>query len=299
MSESGKSKRSWKDRVLDSWHQPWYVRAASCNNNNRNRDKPTKTARHRKRRALSTATTSEMQSSCAFLHQLPGEIRNAIYKQLLGNRRLSILGSFTSSNKNGITHREISQADNGEFVLARHMHTTKLSILLTCRQIYTEAVAILYGTNCFHLHGLSHLPDFNRFVQIIPHTRMSCIAELTVSCEVDYFEPRHFLAAHMFKMWKRMWKSVALEMSSLRRVSLHLSTLWGVVGFKLNEETYWVKSFLQLRNLDAFELVAHESIMKPHQQLTNDERVENMRDMNAKVDRLKEYCQRVCCKGNG
>ncbi|KAI4258988.1 MAG: hypothetical protein LQ352_000984 [Teloschistes flavicans] len=299
MSESGKSKKSWKDRVLDTWHQPWYARSASYNDSHRNQDKPTKTARHSKRRPLSTATSSVMQSSCAFLQQLPGEIRNAIYRQLLGDRRLSILGSFTSSAKNGITHREILQADNGYFVMARHVPTSKLAILQTCRQIYTEAVAILYATNCFHLYGLPHLPEFNRFTQIIPHTRLSCITKLSVSCQVDYFEPRHFLAAHMFRMWKRMWKTVTLEMLGLRRVSLHLGTLWGVTGFKLNAETYWVKPFLQLQNLDAFELVAHEFIMKPHQQLTDGDRSEIMKDMNAKVDRLREYCQRCCARTYG
>ena len=66
-------------------------------------------------------------------------------------------------------------------------------------------------------------------------------------------------------------------------------------NLKLTADTYWVKPFLQLRNLETFELVVNrEDIVVPegfssHRNLTDVEL------LAAKVERLRQYSTKLLC----
>ncbi|KAL8873966.1 MAG: hypothetical protein Q9174_000653 [Haloplaca sp. 1 TL-2023] len=290
MGDQGRRRPSLKDRLRDSWYQPWTLRKTTVQT--RNQESLAKDFRHRKRRPLSSTPIASDQSRCTFLSRVPGEIRNAIYLLMIGNRHLCILQSPTSAVKDKITHRELVTLD-GSSSLAIHESPTKLAILQTCRQIYAEVADILYAVNCYHVNGVPHLQSFIRFTNIISPTRLSSITSLEISCDVSFFEPGDPLASEYFKQWKKTWATVAQQMPGLRHLTLKLQHLWMNYRLKLTPETYWVKPFLQVRGLQTFELVVEPNDLKatPGNEAWQDATM--LKELTARVNSLRHRCHDV------
>ncbi|KAL8720475.1 MAG: hypothetical protein Q9225_002663 [Loekoesia sp. 1 TL-2023] len=296
MGDREKNKTSWKERLLDSWHQPWYLRKASSYGTiHKDAETSSKVSQRRKRRALSATRLYDVQPKCAFLSRVPGEVRNIIYLLVLGNRRLGIHDRGPGPLKGRIRHSEIPPQQTGFTDTVSFLTTNKLAILQTCRQIYLEAVDILYTTNHFQMLRMQDMKVFTQFMQSISPTRLASITNLTLVANVEYFEPLHPLASNMFKHWRKMWATISLYVSALRHLTLYLRNLWAVENLKLTADTYWVKPFLQLRNLENFDLVVNrEDIVAPE---GFQDRLEpnDTEQLTAKVERLRQYSKKLLC----
>lgn len=243
----------------------WYLRkASSYGTTHKDAETPFKVSQRRKRRALSATRLFNVQSKCTFLTRVPGEVRNIIYLLVLGNRRLGICDRGPGPWRSRIRHLEIPPRQKGFTDNVSFLPTNKLAMLQTCRQIYLEAVDILYTTNHFQMLQMQDMKVFTQFMQSISPTRLASITNLTLVANIEYFEPLHPLASNMFKHWRKMWATISLYMSALRYLTLYLRNLWAVENLKLTANTYWVKPFLQLRNLENFDLVVNrEDIVAP------------------------------------
>ncbi|KAI4143716.1 MAG: hypothetical protein L6R39_004474 [Caloplaca ligustica] len=283
---------SWKERLLNAWHQPWFLRVNTndpwLNSGDRHR-------RRQERSALSTTKAPLTQSRCAFLSQIPGEIRNAIYLLLLGNRCLAILDTVPKDRTSRCRIRHVEWQKEvwwpGNHSAKHPRPTNKLAVLQTCRQIYTEAADILYTTNCFLMPDMNDIEAFNLFTRTISLNHLASITRLSIVCRINYFEPMNPFASTMFKRWRRMWTTISLNMPALRHLTLQLRYLYVIENLKLTTDTYWVKPFLRLRNLKTFELVVdREDMVFPG--------VQNPREaeeMAAKVERLRQYSTKLLC----
>lgn len=303
--DARKSKTTWKDRLLDSWHQPCYLKGSSAGTTNQHKAGLSKSPRRRKRRALSSERRSNPQSDCIFLSRLPGEIRNAIYLLILGNRRLSIYRSSTKATKHRLGHHELQpdqkRISQGWILsVCNHPATNKLAILQACRQIYAEAADVLYTTNCFELRSIDHVKAFNLFAGAASSTRLACITQLTVVCAVDCFEPHNPLASTVFKLWRTMWTTVSSQMSGLCHLTLQLLNTSIFFNIQLSADSYWVKPFLQVRNLQTFRLLVEKG-----KSVTGDDVVTaveprcrlfvRLRDLDGKVERLRHHSEKLLC----
>lgn len=210
----------------------------------------------RKRRPLSNIRQSNTQSQCIFLSKVLGEIRNIVYLLVLGNRHLSLYDCSTLASKQRSTHHEVYQTEHGYLHASPHSRCNKLALLQTCRQLYSEASAVLYSTNCFQLDRLHQIKPFNLFVEAPSPSWLAYISTLRISCQVDYFEPGHPLASKMFIRWRKIWNGIQEQMSGLR----HLTLLLRTTGFfldgciQLTADSYWVKPILRLRNLETLSI---------------------------------------------
>lgn len=102
--------------------------------------------------------SSEPRSTCIFFDKFPLEVGRDIYKYLLVNPVLghSEMEDHTYSN---------GQSKYIEYDLSP-------SLLRTCRQMYIEAVDVLYGCNTYYLYcfpDVLHEWDFNPPCPILRH----------------------------------------------------------------------------------------------------------------------------------
>lgn len=286
MGYPGGKQRSWKDRLLNSLHPPWFLRTRSTNgtittdSQNKSID-----PYRRKRRAPPTARILGPQSQCTFLNRLPGEIRNTIYLLLLGDRRLCVYQKGLA-NARKLTHVEWSR-EQAFAAGEKPRPNNKLNFLQTCRQIYLEAGNILYTTNAFlqPVGARNDIQVFNHFAKTISPSCLALITRLHIYCKVDRFEPSHYHASAMFKLWETMWAIISQKMSGLRHLTLQLRLKYLFEMVKLTAETYWVKPFLQVRNLETFDLFADLDDLSPW----------NAEEMAIKVERLKRYSKDLLC----
>ncbi|KAL9603138.1 MAG: hypothetical protein Q9219_001341 [cf. Caloplaca sp. 3 TL-2023] len=295
MGDSQRTKTSWKSRVSDWWHQPWYLRGSSDSSSTLRKKASEASSKSRKRRTLSATGISDTQPQSTFLSKVPGEIRNAIYLLVLGDRRLAIYDSGIGPWKRRVRHSEIP---SGQIVLPASfplLPNNKLALLQVCRRIYLEAVGILYTTNQFQMLRVQDMKAFTLFMQSISPTRLASITTLELASNVSYFEPLHPLASNTFKHWKKMLAIICLYMSGLRSLVLYLRNLWAVENLKLTADTYWVKPFLQLRNLEKFELVVHRHDIVAPDHLNIRQPPGDAEELSAKVESLRQHSKKLLC----
>lgn len=301
--KKNKTTKSWKERLLDSWHQPRYLRPSSCDIAPQNQAGASK-SQPRKRRALSAIRQPYTQTHCSFLSRVPGELRNAVYLLILGNGLLEIHYSSIVASKHRLQHREYCREEDNGFYGSPHPPSNKLALLQTCRQIYTEACGVLYTTNGFLIRGLRYgVKAFNLFARAASPSRLACIASLTICCEVDIFEPRHPLASKTFERWKKMWNAISVQMPGLRNLTLQLQGLFSLANRNntlVTADSYWVKPFLRVRNLDTFEIttdrshypMSHDYVPVPNPVRGKSPYYEAIED---KIERLRQHSQQLLC----
>lgn len=251
----------------------------------------------RKRRPLSAGWQPDTQPQCTFLSKVPGEIRNIVYLLVLGNRNLCLYDCRTVASKQRLTHHEVYGTEHGHSHGSTHPRCNKLALLQTCRQLYSEASAILYSTNRFQLGTLHSIKAFNQFVEAASPSRLAYISSLKISCEVDCFEPGHPLASKMFKRWRKMWNAVVEQMSGLRHLTLLLQNTGSLVDgyIQLSADSYWVKPFLRIRNLDTFSVTTFRSRNFEAPVIVQSSLFPQHEDIEDKIERLRQHCQQLLC----
>ncbi|KAL8904244.1 MAG: hypothetical protein Q9207_003405 [Kuettlingeria erythrocarpa] len=222
-------------------------------------------------RNLSVLSFKESTTHCQFLSVLPLEIRQEIYKYVVGCKRVHIVRRGKQ-----MAHVRCKCLDTADTDFTRtcrlaarrtHQRDSRLAstsngnvaLLTTCRQIYTEAVGILYSTNTF---DFDHQDLFLFFARSILPQRLAMIRTLHLclgTANID--QPFPPSGEPALNGWSLMWETIGREMLALRHLRLRLTeedfslypNLYPTLYPTLDGD-YWVKSMLQVRNLTSFHL---------------------------------------------
>ncbi|KAK6353958.1 hypothetical protein TWF730_008378 [Orbilia blumenaviensis] len=195
------------------------------------------------------------------LLQLPGEIRNLIYKYALGGNTLHLINT-----KNSLSHVRCSEpflpssemrlwpagpetgCDHSRVCLPLEYNRAstyedperveKLALfashtggpILSCRRIYLEASDFLYSTNMFCLNRIDMLIHLRN--SISPR-HFGLIKHLQISHQVTHFEqfvserkPSRKIPLYPpydNKTWKEVWRIISEEMTGLKDLRFHAS----------------------------------------------------------------------------
>lgn len=202
---------------------------------------------------LSAVRVSEMpqkeictQSQSSFLYLLPLEMRQQIYQHVLGDetlhlvRLVSRLGNVKCrdpSQPHPWAHRcwGISVKDSdmywGPHDGIQEEHGGYLPLLQTCRQIYSEAIEILYSKNTFSMLHLGRLLHFS--FTVLPQ-RMNAIRSLELGWYLNSIYPydtgctwnsQNPPAPYDKTTWERAWAILA-GMDGLRNLRVDLVGRW-------------------------------------------------------------------------
>ncbi|KAH8812725.1 hypothetical protein F5884DRAFT_729915 [Xylogone sp. PMI_703] len=241
-------------------------------------------------RALTFQGSSSQQASNLFL-RLPAELRNRIYLDVFGNRKVHILFSYGSFRYGYRTRTDKKppewrwwhcictwdqttddrywsirwdQCKGGNFDGSPGppngmMGKLKLdfAILQTCRQIYSEGIDILYGTTTFDFDGRRLLSDFPSMV--LPH-RFALISSIETMCEfIDLGLSE--IPDEEKKRYDSTWKLLA-SMPNLQHLII------GVAAYECRDpvapdlQEVWLGPPTQVRKLKHFEVLVPDSYMK-------------------------------------
>jgi hypothetical protein len=202
----------------------------------------------RQRELSFSETHLAAQQHCAFFAKLPVELRFKIYKFVLSYSIIHTLAlrrrmahAKCSANKESDIERACLPQDH-EYI-CRHpiwsddepwnpvtLSRADLALLRTCRQIYVEAINILYSSNTF---DFATAESFNSFARTILSRRLAVITSLAIGF-FDIFEtPRRILRGppetsypqlyiDLEQDWDLMWNIIKTQMPSLRELRVVL-----------------------------------------------------------------------------
>ena len=143
------------------------------------------------------------QSGSGLLARLPQDVRIAIFELVLGGRGFHISagtsrGPIDCFGMCGADELMFETGDHGNCHVRRKKHL--IPLLLTCRQVYSEAVYVLYAANAFEFtQGFCLV----KFVDAVPAHRLSSIRRLRHYLHVG---PRHpALNRRTMSDWAEIW----------------------------------------------------------------------------------------------
>ena len=214
------------------------------------------------RRQLSKlALSDDANTNSLLLQKLPIELRVLIYSHVIGNDRFRLItipwkvvaapdidGSLSMSQEHFKPTNEI--------VRTKRFPSNGNALLMTCRQVYSEAVDLLYSSNTFVLHDLHTLETFAKSV---PPQRLNAIRKLEIyyspvtSIPYQHEWTRHYDLPHDLD-W--IWE-IVIGMQGLRNLGIFLEAYSALVLDDEDREACEVrrlKPLLQLRGLSTFRL---------------------------------------------
>lgn len=130
------------------------------------------------------------------LGRLPLEIRLQIYGSVLGNRRIIHLSPSVDRDKLANLMWKFAKVE--------------LALLQTCRQVYIEAVNIIYGSNVIHMESQRILIDLAD--KYLRPQRLAAMRSLHVESMHCSF-PRRSSTLLMGNNWPRFWSIIAHRMN--------------------------------------------------------------------------------------
>lgn len=234
-------------------------------------------------------------STCYLLTRLPYELRLQIYHYVVGHETIHLLWSRKRLWNSVCPEPPISPSpcpwplssesssaapSTSDFctcnytltgdLLAERFHSkptssTALSTLLSCKQIYLEALPVLYTTSTFDVTHLYTLIDLAR---VLSPTNLSMIRLLSLSWWLGVlssdakrralFLPNDDQANDMWKSsqqdstWAALWNVIAHDLTGLQGLDLHLTMKPpgsnGALG-RLSIDQNWVAPMLQVQGL--------------------------------------------------
>lgn len=223
---------------------------------------------------LSILTINESRNeNCMLLRKLPLELRLEIFSHVLGNDAFRLIsipwrvvavpdleGNVSMAEKYDHFHNynmpllgPYMQLDNAPELFIRSSGT---AILRTCRQIYLEAVDLLYTSNTFILHDFHTLVTFAKSV---PPQRLNTIRKLKVhyspSTSIPYPHertPQYDLPVNLDWFWE-----IVIGMQNLQNLDVYLEAYELI---RLTQQGHEVEELLRfeplkkLRGLSRFRL---------------------------------------------
>ena len=219
----------------------------------------------RKHKEILVAYNPVTNASSPLLCKLPLEIRRKIYAYALGQQVVHILLvprrithiSCTSPTATDFTRVCCPDADPSR--VPRHVPTppSKIAVALlrTCRQIYAEALPVLYESNTFDTNDLS---AFVFLAAAIPPKGLASIRSLHVLWIADYPPLRFEITKPAFTAplddatFLNFWTVLATRMPALRE--LRMATYHSIWTPTVDVKDEWVQSVMRVKGLDVFEL---------------------------------------------
>ncbi|KAL8931076.1 MAG: hypothetical protein Q9208_000179 [Pyrenodesmia sp. 3 TL-2023] len=205
-------------------------------------------------RSLSTVAVGKANARCQFLSMLPLEIRQEIYKYVVGSKRIHIVRKgkhiahirckcleetdFTRECRPGATgthegDSKISFTSNGNVALLR-----------TCRQIYTEAIEIMYSSNTF---DFDHQDLFLFFARSILPQRLARIRNLHLCLGTANITEPFLWGEPAVKGWALMWQIIGRDMPALKHLHVRLAEE-NVALYPTLEDNWWATSIVEVSN---------------------------------------------------
>lgn len=223
----------------------------------------------KRRRRLSVPSRCVSNVDCAFLSRLPIELRLEIYTLVLGGKLLHIVQlprqlahrSCPSPNEYGYRTCCLSTLRNNvrhaSSIARASLSSANIAILQTCRQIYMEAIDLLYNSNAF---DFDHLQTFVYFFKSIPSPRLATISTLHVTWSVSRSNGSYGQATDALNEWERFCHVVAIKMSGLRHFKISLSHNLPIQGLDVDgEDSVWIRPLLEIKGLKNFNLQVHDT----------------------------------------
>lgn len=211
--------------------------------------------------ALGTEPRCEQQPDCGFLSKLPLDVRMIIYDLVLGGSTLHVSAGdnhsriyhficlvpdrITQSQIHGQCH-QLSIHRPSSAPRENFPHPTGfLPLLVTCRQIYSEAINTLYSSNRFEFTQIH--TAFRFLTRMIPQPRLPAIRHLVLKMAV----PRHpHLNSRTKRDWDDLFKLFSNEMSGLQSLYLTLGMLEQVKqtirDTPDSEGALWIKPMMEM-----------------------------------------------------
>ena len=207
------------------------------------------------------AFSNDANRNSLLLQKLPIELRLLVYSHVIGNDRFRLIT---------IPWKVVAALDIDGNLSMNHEHfkltnlifrTTPLpsngnALLMSCRQVYSEAVDLLYSSNTFVLHDFHTLETFAKSV---PPQRLNAIRKLEI-----YYSPvtgiqyQHEWTSHydLPRDLDWIWK-VVVGMQGLRDLAIVLEAYSTLILEDEDREACEVRRLsplLQLRGLSTFSL---------------------------------------------
>ena len=214
------------------------------------------------RRQLSKLARSDDATRRSLLFQkLPIELRILIYSLVVGNDRFrlitipwKVVAARDIDGNVSMTQEHFTPAN--ELVPTRRFPSNGNALLMTCRQVYSEAVDLLYSSNTFVLHDFHTLETFAKSV---PTQRLNAIRKLEIyyspmtSIPYQHEWTRHYdLPSDLDWIWE-----IVVGMQGLRNLGIFLESYSTLILDDEDREASEVrrlKPLLQLRGLSTFRL---------------------------------------------
>lgn len=247
-------------------HHPSSEKAFRARKKHRKATKPKPLSQ--KRRTLSISFDPKLNAQSPLL-SLPAELRLQIYNYVLGGKRIHLLSMPKSvGHIQCYSSHKISRVCNCIPETKLNMSAAEKSlggfgpsmngILGTCRQVYTEAVEILYNTNTFSINNLWTLIDFSK---AIPSQRLAGVTRLQIEWNLRKLPLNPALrpsrggeVKYENNLWETFWDVVAHGMSGLVDVRIKLTVS---AAADCNLELGWVKPLLQVHGLKRCNIRMH------------------------------------------
>ncbi|KAL2065492.1 hypothetical protein VTL71DRAFT_3162 [Oculimacula yallundae] len=211
--------------------------------------------------SLNYLSAPRTSAKTPLLELLPLEIRQKIWTLVVGGQK-HCLGNLLPGSwdlRNGLqsTCPDGRACDKGctrdicEWVdnwnspsrppLTRHTRN-HLRLLILCRQIYTEAIDIIYSSNTFVMYHASYMEYLP--MTILPQ-RMNSISTLRLTCDFTGLPPIKAnqypgIMQKRYEKWQNIWRILS-KMAGLRRLyfNLNINYEWETFNRESASELLW------------------------------------------------------------
>ncbi|KAL2054458.1 hypothetical protein ABVK25_005206 [Lepraria finkii] len=189
------------------------------------RDKPPPHPLKRRKRALTWQTSKAVQSQdqSPLLAKLPLELRQLIWIECVGGMTVHL--KIWDRRLRGVCCRcpGMPWCKHLRHFKTPHDELGPLDLLLTCHQVYSEAIEFLYSQNMFKILNedcLSYLPQLllPQRINAIRYIRFEWFLKHAPDAETHQSKKD---AAHNFVIWKTVWQNLA-SMQGLEHLWIEL-----------------------------------------------------------------------------
>jgi hypothetical protein len=216
--------------------------------------------------ALTSEQKCDHQPESGFLSRLPLDVRMIIYDLILGGSTIHVSAGnnhsriyhficqvpdrITQSQIHGQCHQLSVQRPPSNPREQNLQATGLLPLLVTCRQVYSEAIHTLYSSNAFEFTQIH--TAFRFLTRMIPQPRLPAIRHFVLKMAI----PRHpHLNGRTKRDWNDLFKLFSSEMLGLQSLHLTLGMLESVKQTIRDtadrDGALWVKPMMEMA-IDAY-----------------------------------------------
>ncbi|KAL8933674.1 MAG: hypothetical protein Q9216_006259 [Gyalolechia sp. 2 TL-2023] len=212
-------------------------------------------------RSLSLYRFGEPKSPCYLLSRLPFEIREEIYRYVIAGhlvhvarkgKKLAHVRCYSSWPSDLLRRCRPAAARTCHDYdpLLASTANGNVALLRTCRQIYAEAVNVMYARNTF---DFDHQDLFLFFSRSILPQRLAQIRSLELHLQTASIKTTFPWIEPAPNSWKLMWTTIAEDMPGLKHLRVGLVGKCGD-SYPDMESDWWLRCLLHVKNLQTFHL---------------------------------------------